>query len=297
MAGYSLAEWQDAQNNIRDLERVRRLGFKMYQAFSGSPQVPNPQWAMDLIAAFARLLDLAFKGMDRNIRRQLRRHMQGHGKFREPNLLEGIAHRVAAHELLNNNIALGGRPTLFELLLMAQDLEANVRPNLRRLLWLARLSDGKTRIPYPQSQLTAQGEQASLGRTLDKLKEWVRSPGSKVLTKTERSALRRLMLSFKSSAPNQIDLDGLRNWVFHRDFVIYPRHVEFHLHRREGDRKLMRMVKTRREVTDMRLELVGLVSLILTFEGMFRFYEATPARAYRRRPQQILGTPGPTARP
>ncbi len=289
-AGFTWTEWQDAQSNIRDLERMRRLGLGMYQAFWGNPRVPEEAWVKDLIAAFARLLDLSFARMDRNLRRQLRRHMLGRGRFREPNLLEDINRGLESHRLLNAEIDRGGRPTLLELLLMAHDLEAYVRPNLRRFLWVARMSNPKVRIPYPQAQLTAAGEQASLGLTLINLGRWVRGPASAVFPKAERRALGQLVSSFKSSARDQIDLDSLRNWVDHRDFIIEDRCVLLHLHRRRNDRKRLRMIRSREEVTDMRLQLRGLIALLKAFEGMFRVHEATPPMAYRRRPRPLAKT-------
>ncbi len=279
------SEWDDARENIRDLERVKHIGFRMFRAFWGRPLIPDEEWFRNQIAAFAHLLDLAFSGMDRNARRQLRRHMLGRGRFREPGLREEMTYGVEAHQLLNAAMAQGVRPTLLELLLMAHDVEAYVRPNLRRLLWLTRISGGKTRTPYPTAQLTTRGEQASIGPALKELKEWIRSPSSRVLDPEERRALRELIRSFKGSHPDQINLDELRNWVGHREFFIESNRVLLHLHHREGERKRLRLLVPRQQVTQMRLEMVGLVSLMKGFEWMFRLHEATPGMAYRRRPK------------
>jgi len=175
----------------------------------------------------------------------------------------------------------GERPTLAELLIIAHDIEAHIRPNLLRLLWIAEISDG-SEIRYAKAMLKSTGAQGSVGYALKNLRIWIRSKKSKILTKEERKALRELVASLKSSAPDQISLDDLRNWVDHRDFWIRKDDVLLHFHRPKGDRKPRRIPLTREKISGMRLQLLGLISLLKSFEWMFRVHEAAPAK--RRRP-------------
>ena len=164
---------------------------------------------------------------------------------------------------------------------MAHDLEAHIRPNLLRLLWVGEISDG-SEIPYAKAMLKASGEQGSIKYALDHLRVWVRSKKSKVLPREERKPLRELVASLKSAASDQINLDDLRNWVDHRDFWLKKHDVVLHFHRPKGDRKPRRIELSREKITDMRLQLLGLVCLLKSFEWLFRVHEAAPAQ--RRRP-------------
>ncbi len=285
----SFQEWQDTIGDIRDVDKVARLGYTVFLDFYGQqPKPPDEAWNKDNIAAFARLLDLAFVHMRIKVRRELRKHMLGQGKFFEPALFENPIYTVQAHATIEQDLQQGEQPTLSELLAIAHDLEAHVRPNLLRLLWVAELSDG-TEKSYASAMLKPSGEQGSIRHALDNLRKWVRGSSSKVLGKAERKALRELVASFKSTAPNQINLDAFRNWVAHRDFWIRENDVMLHFHRPKGDRTPLRLVVPRKRVTVMRRELLGLMSLLMAFKWMFRAHEAAPAK--RRRP--VRGRPRP----
>ena len=170
---------------------------------------------------------------------------------------------------------------------MSHDIEAHIRPNLLRLLWVAEISDGSEK-PYAKAMLKSTGAQGSVGYALKHLRVWVKSKESKILHKEERKALRELVASLQTAARDQINLDDLRNWVDHRDFWLGKDGVLLHFHRPNGDRKPRRILLTREKITDMRLKLLGLISLLKSFEWMFRVYEAAPAR--RRKPVKHRST-------
>ncbi len=283
----SFQEWQDTIGDIRDVDKVARLGYTVFLDFYGQQPKPSDEaWNKDNIAAFARLLDLAFVHMPIRVRRELRKHMLGQGKFFEPALFENPIHTVQAHAIAEQSLQRGEHPTLLELLVIAHDLEAHVRPNLLRLLWVAEISDGTVK-SYATAMLKPSGLQGSIRHALDNLRKWIRSPSSKVLGKAERKAVHELVASFKSTAPNQINLDDIRNWVAHRDFWIREKDVMMHFHRPRGSRTPLRLVVPRKRVTVMRRELWGLISLLMAFKWMFRAHETAPAK--RRRP--VRGRP------
>ena len=88
----SFQEWQDAIKNIRDVDRLARLGYKIYLNFYGAQlEAPDEAWNRANISAFARLLDLAFVHMRLKVRGDLRKHMLFQGKFVEPTLWEDPA--------------------------------------------------------------------------------------------------------------------------------------------------------------------------------------------------------------
>jgi len=278
----SFREWQDAIENIRDVDRLAQLGYTIFLNFYGAQQeMPDEAWNRANISASARLLDFAFVRMRLKVRRDLRKQMLFKGKVVEPALWEDTLLHVHPHDMINERLGRGERPTLAELLIMAHDIEAHIRPNLLRLLWVAEISDG-SEIPYAKAMLKSTGAQGSVGYALNNLRVWVRSKKSKVLPNEERKALRELVASLKSSAPDQIGLDDLRNWVDHRDFWLRKDDVMLHFHRPKGDHKPRRILLTREKISGMRLQMLGLISLLKSFEWMFRVHEAAPAK--RRRP-------------
>lgn len=279
---FSFEEWRAAGKNIRDVDRMAQLGYQIYLKFLGEQEeAPDEAWTKANVTAFARLLDLAFVHMRLKVRREVRKHMWWRGRFFEPALWENPLYQLHPHAIIEKSLTRGERPTLSELLIMAHDIEAYVRPNLLRLLWVAQISDGSEK-PYASAVLKASGEQRSIRHALDNLRAWVRSKSSNVLPKDERRALRELVMSLKSTARDQINLDDLRNWVDHREFLLERDHVLLHFHRSRGSRKPRRITLPREEITAMRRKLLGLVSLLKSFEWMFRYHDWAPAR--RRRP-------------
>jgi hypothetical protein len=275
-------EWQDAISDIWDVDKVARLGYEVFLATFGQRLEPQDDaWNRDNIAAFASLLNLAFRHMRLRVRRELRKHMTWRGEFFEPALWEDPRHMVQAHATIEQSLQQGEQPTLLELLVLAHDLEAHVRTNLLRLLWIAEVSDG-TEKSYASAMLKPSGEQGSIRHAIDNLRKWIRSSSSRVLDIAERKALRELIASIKSTDPDQINLDDFRNWVAHRDFLLGEDDVILHFHGRKGSRMPLRIAVPRKQVTLMRHELLGLISLLMAFKWMFRVHEAAPAK--RRQP-------------
>lgn len=278
----SFQEWQAALDDVWNPGRMAELGYKNYLAFYGTwEEAPDEASAKLAIAAFVRLLNPAFAHMRLKTRRDLHKHMLLQGKVVEPALWEDPMLSTDPHRVIEDRLKQGKNPVLLELLIMAHDTEAYLRPNLLRLLWVAQISDG-TEKPYKEAMLKKSGEQGSMKYALDELRKWIRSKESRVLPKYERRALRELIQSFKSTAPDQINLDELRNWVAHRDFMLWKDEVVFHFHRAKGERKRLRIRIARAQVTEMRRQMLDLVSLLKSFEVMFRVHEASTAK--RRRP-------------
>jgi hypothetical protein len=275
-------EWQEALSDTWDVDRVARLGYKVFlETFGRGLEPEDDAWNRANIAAFARLLNPAFSHMRPGVRQELREHMTWQGKFVEPALWEDPRQMVQAHATIEQSLQRGEQPTLLELLVLAHDLEAHVRPNLLRLLWIAEISDG-TEKSYASAMLKPSGEQGSIRHAIDNLQKWIRSPSSKVLDTPQRKALRELNASLKSTDSDQINLDDFRNWVAHRDFLLREDHVVLHFHQGKGSRSPLQIVVPRKQVTTMRHELLGLISLLMAFKWMFRAHESAPAK--RRRP-------------
>ncbi len=260
-------EWGDATSNINDVERVIQLGMKAYHDFYG-------KGARDLdakidVETFAELLHPAFTHMDETTLRELRENLKWTGRFFEPGLWESPAHTTSAHQLVEEQIRNNESPTLIELLLIAHDLEYFIRPNLLRLLWVAKRTDPGCRTSYTASQLKSGDEQGSLWFALKGLTDWVDSPASSFLDDGHREALRELARSFKSDEPDHISLHSLRNWVDHRDFLISADAVVLNFHPAPGRR--LRVERPR--VTVMRRQLLGLSSLMYAFQTMFHAHD------------------------
>src|SRR5207244_10876433 len=62
-----------------------------------------------------------------------------------------------SHYLLEKEASAGRMPTLLELLLTAHELEASIRPNLLRMLWIARRSTDDRSKKYSDLQLNPTG--------------------------------------------------------------------------------------------------------------------------------------------
>ncbi len=278
----SFDDWKKANRNVRDFREMSAFGWKVFVLFWGKQEeAPEEAWNKALIEAYAQLLDHAFVHMRLKARRQLRKSIWWRGKFFEPALWENAALPMLGHAVIEDTLKAGFVPTLLELLMIAHDTEAYVRPSLLRLLWIAQISDGSEK-PYAKAMLKQNGDQRSVGEALNGLREWMRTPSFKILDKPHRRALKELVASLKSSAVDQINLDDLRNWVDHRDFLLRRSEVVLHFHRRKGTRKPRRIRLPRAKITEMRRQLMGLVCLLKAFDWMFRLHEF--GRAKRRRP-------------
>src|SRR5437660_12929908 len=79
----------DLSRNVRDPEKIAELGYKIFRGFYGAqPETPDQEWKRANIAAFARLLDIAFVHMRLKARRDLRKHMLLKRKGVEPAIVE-----------------------------------------------------------------------------------------------------------------------------------------------------------------------------------------------------------------
>ncbi len=278
----SPSDWNNAIKNVHDIGALADFGYKVFQTYYAQKLTPSEEaWYKTNLLAFARLLEPAFVHMRLKRRRELRKYLVGRGKFFEPVLQEDPATTLLPHMIVEDLLSNGVSPVLLELLVMGHDIEAYLRPSLLRLLWIAEISDG-SEMTYRKAMLKDSGEQGSIKHALDGLRKWIPSNKSKILPKVERRGLREFILSLKSSARDQINVDELRNWVDHRDFMIRTSDVVMHYHRGVSDRKKLKLPVPRTQVTQMRRQMLGLVSLLKGFEGMFRAHEAAPAR--RRKP-------------
>lgn len=285
-----------ADRNVRDVREISEFGWKVFLSFWGKQEEsPDEGWNKALIEAYSQVLDLAFVHMRLKARRQLRKNIWWRGKFFEPALWENAALPMMGHAIIEDTLSAGVVPTLLELLMIAHDTEAYIRPSLLRLLWIAEISCGSEK-PYARAMLKRNGDQRSVGEALNGLREWMRTPSFAILDKPHRRAFRELVASLKSAALDQINLDDLRNWVDHRDFLLTRSEVILHFHRRKGTRKPRSIRLPRAKITEMRRQLIGLICLLKAFDWMFRLREFGVAK--RRRPvkhPKPVGTSNPAS--
>src|SRR5437867_13279571 len=108
-------------------------------------------------------------------------------------------------------------PTLLELLLTAHELEASIRPNLLRMLWIARRSTDDRSKKYSDLQLNPTGRQGSLGYAVSGLSKWLVSKSRHELSQPEADEFRSFLKSLSGGDPEQISAELLRN----RAAIIY----------------------------------------------------------------------------
>ncbi len=260
-------EWREVISEINDTQRVARLGMRFYHEFFGD--AGGEEDVKPYVEAFADLLQQAFSKMDNATLREVRENLIWRGRFFESGLWESPVCTAEAHQLIEDSVRAGRSPTLLELLLIAHDLEFFIRPNLLRLLWVARRTDPSCEIPYIAAQLKKGGQQGTLGYAVRELLEWVTSPSSNVLGDSQREAVAELARSFKADEPNHIGLNDYRNWIDHRDFLIKSDEVILNFHPAPG----RRLKVPRVEVTIMRRQLLGLMSLTKAFQIMFHAHD------------------------
>ena len=262
--------WRDTIDHIIEPEKVAELGRRGYEAFYGE-DVSSHRENLELLRILAGLLHKAFVNLDASRAADLKEYLEGTGEFFETTFWEDSRFRGEAHLLLEQVISSEKfpRPTLLELLLIAHDLEASIRPNLFRIVWVAKLGAGDRSTKYSGSQLNAERKQGSLGYALKQISKWLDSTNApKVLEPTEIEALRSFHQTLAGHEEDQASLDEIRNAVVHRDFMIGSTTVVMGFHPVPGRKK----TNDREHVTVWRRETLGLMSLVYGFSVMFHVH-------------------------
>jgi len=153
-----------------------------------------------------------------------------------------------------------------ELMAIAHDLEAHVRPNLVRLAWVAITATGTETLRYGDSQLDSQGRQVSIGYALEALEKWFTNHSAEALTSEDRPIFGQLLEIFIGDAADQVRLDDLRNWTSHRDYVLWRDRVILNLH---PVRKARRLEVDPPTVTEWRRFTLSVMSLMYALKVMF----------------------------
>jgi len=273
-AAFSTKEWIDALENIEDLEKVVALGKRSYLAHWGEFPRGDDSIVDSWIRIFAILLDRAFKRLateDGARLIELKDCLEWRGRFVEPALWEPAELGATVHTIAEDLIAAGRRPTQMELMAIAHDLEAHVRPNLVRLAWVAITATGTETLRYGDSQLDSQGRQVSIGYALEALEKWFTNHSAEALTSEDRPIFGQLLEIFIGDAADQVRLDDLRNWTSHRDYVLWRDRVILNLH---PVRKARRLEVDPPTVTEWRRFTLSVMSLMYALKVMF-FAEAS----------------------
>src|SRR3989442_10847179 len=168
--------WMDTIDHIKEPKKVAALGSRAYEAFYGE-DVSTHQENLELLRVLAGLVHKAFENLDASRAADLKECLEGKGEFFETTFWEEPRFRGEAHLLLEREISSKTfpRPTLVELLVIAHDLEASIRPHLFRILWIAKLAAGDRSTKYSGSQLNPERRQGSLGYALKEISEWLAS--------------------------------------------------------------------------------------------------------------------------
>jgi hypothetical protein len=261
--------WKETIDHIDEPEKVGELGRRGYEAFYGS-DVSSHAENLELLPVLAHLLDKAFATLDPDRLADMKQCIEGRGEFFETTFWEDAAIRGEAHSIMDREISAGNLPTLLELLVIAHDLEASIRPNLFRIAWIAKLSTGDRSIKYSEIQLNPYREQGSLGWALRLISDWLDAKAMEVLDTSEMETLRAFHDSMAGHEENQASLNEVRNAVAHRDFVIGPKTVVVGFHPAPGHRQ----PNDREQVTVWRRETLGLMSLVYGFRVMFLAHTA-----------------------
>jgi|SRR2546426_166917 len=266
--GIPFSLWKETIDHINEPKKVAALGRRAYEAFYGS-DVSSHGENLELLRILAGLLHKAFEDLDASRAADLKKCLEGKGEFFETTFWEEPRFRGEAHLLLDREISSkkSPTPTLLELLVIAHDLEGSIRPNLFRIVWVAKLAAGDRSTKYSGSQLNPERKQGSLGYALKQISKWLDSTNaSKVLEPAAIEALRSFHQTLAGHEEDQASLDEIRNAVAHRDFMIGPTTVVMGFHPVPGRRK----TNDREHVTVWRRETLGLMSLVYGFSVMFQ---------------------------
>jgi len=262
--GSSLRLWMETIGDIDDQTKVFELGKWSYRAFYGE-EVSSHKENLEFLRILAALLDRAFRTLGPEDLKDLKECLEGRGRFFETPFWEHPIFRGQAHYLLEKEASAGRMPTLLELLLTAHELEASIRPNLLRMLWIARRSTDDRSKKYSDLQLNPTGRQGSLGHAVSGLSKWLVSKSRHVLSQPEADEFRSFLKSLSGGDPDQISAEELRNWPAHRDFMIGKKTVVMNFHPHPG----RRMLTDREGVTLWRRQTLGLMALLHGFKVMF----------------------------
>src|SRR6266566_5564816 len=265
--------WIDTIDHIKETKKVAALGRRAYEAFYGE-DVSSHQENLELLRVLADLLHKAFENLDASRAADLKECLEGKGEFFETTFWEEPRFRGEAHLLLEREISskMLPTPTLLELLLIAHDLEASIRPNLFRIVWAAKLAAGDRSTKYSDSQLNPERRQGSLGYALKQISEWLDSTDAsrRILEPSGIEALRSFHQTLAGHEEDQASLDEIRNAMAHRDFMIGPTTVVMGFHPTPGRRQ----TNDRANVTVWRRQTLGLMSLAYGFSVMFLAHAA-----------------------
>ena len=267
---------RDTIDHIEEPKKVAELGKRAYEAFYGE-DVSSHQENLELLRILAGLLHKAFEDLDASRAADVKECLEGKGDFFETTFWEEPHFRGEAHLLLEQVISSEKfpRPTLLELLLIGHDLEASIRPNLFRIIWVAKLAAGDRSTKYSGSQLNSERRQGSLGYALKQISKWLDSTdASKLLEPAEIEALRSFHQTLAGREEDQASLEEIRNAVAHRDFMIGPTTVVMGFHPAPGRRQ----TNDRQHVTVLRRETLGLMSLVYGFSVMFQAHAEARCR-------------------
>jgi len=271
---FSMQEWIDALENIEDLRRVVALGRKAYEAHWGDFPRGDDSRVDSWIRIFAVLLNQAFKRLgtdDPEILTELKDCLEWKGRFMEPALWEPAELGGSIHKIAEDLIAAGQKPMLLELLVISHELETHVRPNLVRTWWVAETTTAIQGPKYGDFQLDAQGRQISIGQVLAGLHAWLTHHSSGILSAEDSLHFEELLTNFAGDEVDQVSADDLRNWIAHRDFILFPERVVLSLHPRKKARRLSVEPST---ITEWRRFTLSLMSVLYAFQVMFLAHAA-----------------------
>ena len=249
--------WNSAVYDSEDIQKVLKVGLMQYSGLMGKSASPEDDWPKQILSSFASILKSASSTMDRTTLEEIKHNWEGKGPFIEPALWEDPRYTIRSNLTLDSQIILGGIDPLLELLVIGNNLESFVRPNLLRLLWCCERCMGKE-TEYSGSQLDQEDRQGSIGYALNRLKE---------LSRNQKNAPMCELIDEKTSEfiDSLEDLDYLRNCIMHRDFCIRNEKVVLGFHPHPGKREEYSW----EQLAEIRLRIMGLVCLLKAFQAMF----------------------------
>jgi hypothetical protein len=268
---------------FNDWQSLGELGKGVYRSAMGEWFKPGDERWDDMILAVARIFWLAFERMGPGDLDELRGCLEGRGPFTEPAFVEPLEIPAAHHLHIDEQIENRQDTRLVELLTIANDTEVFVRPGLLRLLWAAESATAEASASYSDYQLNDERREGSVKYALNHLRSWRRQQPNAISERKGGEEFDDFIVSLSTLTGESIGMDQLRNWVFHRSFVLVPDGVLLGLHPPPGELVLA----STSQVTGLRRSIGGLLAIFLAFGAMFQ------ALAANRIPGLEPGAPRP----
>lgn len=255
--GIETKEWAEALKDVEDLERMTRLGRKVYAdcvRLGGGKKDASMEGGL---MAFAHVLHHMMDNMDEEMWANLRWAMEGEWKYQERTMWESPENTLSRYASLKE-----GKDIIGDLERIGVDLQMHIRPNIVRLVFAMLVADGR-KVDMASLE-SADPTGRSLLAPMAMLDRLMAEGIPEMLDEEEAMGLWHLSQSLLFAGPYDIETDEVMAAIQERRYFVSGQSVRLwlYMHSREGT------MFTAKEVAIWRTELLQAVAMMMAFKVM-----------------------------